>query len=126
MTTKLNKYLLVKEYQPNFKSILQKLHEDRVLLLKVLQFVTFFHGVEEIYNQWAFTKCSNIQNKVKDEDLPTIDNLIAKFFDKSRIMIAVEAKTLAASRANNGCRNGDRPRTSYIFYKREGYKEDNW
>ena len=47
MTTTLNEYPSVEEYQLNFKSTLWKLHESGASLPKDLQFAAFLHGVEE-------------------------------------------------------------------------------
>ena len=125
MTTKLKEYPSVEEYQLNFKSTLQKLHESGAPLPKDLQLASFLHGVEETYSQWAFAKRSTIRSKAKDEDLPTTEDLTAELVDESRITIAAEAKALAGSRANNGRRNGDRPRTRCTFCEKEGHDEDN-
>ena len=51
MTTKPNKYPSVEEYQLNFKSKLQKLHESGAPLPKDLQLAAFLHGVEETVNR---------------------------------------------------------------------------
>ena len=125
MTTKLNEYLSVEEYHLNFKSTLQKLHENGAPLTKDLQLAAFLHGVEETYSQWAFAKRSTIRSKAKDEDLPTIDDLTAELLDESRITVAVEAKALAASRANNSRRNSNKVRTRCTFCEKEGHEEDN-
>ena len=125
MTTKLNEYPSVKEYQLNFKSILQKLYESGAPLPKDLQLAAFLHGLEETYSQWAFAKRFTIRSKAKDKDLLTIEDLTAKLLDESRITIAAEAKALSASRANNGCRNSDRPNTRCTFCKKEVHDEDN-
>ncbi len=124
--TKLNEYPSVEEYQLNFKSTLQKLHESGAPLPKDFQLAAFLHGVEETYSQWAFANRSTIQSKAKDEDLPTINDLTAKLLDESRITVAVEAKALASSKANNRRRNGDRPRTRRTFCDKEGHEEDSF
>lgn len=49
MTTKLNEYSSVKEYQLNFKLTLQKLHKSEAPLPKDLQFAAFLYGMEEVY-----------------------------------------------------------------------------
>ena len=81
--------------------------------------------MEETYSQGAFAKRSTIQSKAKEEDLPTVDDLTAELLDETRIAVAVKAKALAASKANNGRRNGDRPRTRCKFCEKEGHEEDN-
>ena len=125
MTTKLNKYPFVEKYQLNFQSTLRKLHKIGVPLPKDLQLAAFLYGVEETYSQWAFAKRFTIWSKAKDKDFPTVDNLTTKLLDKLRITVAVKAKALAASRANNGRRNSDRPRTRCIFCELEGHEKDN-
>ena len=80
--------------------------------------------MEETYSQWAFARRSIVRSKAKDKDLPTIDDLTAKLLDELRITVAVEAKTLAASRVSNGRRNGDGPRTRCTFCEKEGHEED--
>ena len=81
--------------------------------------------MEETYSQWAFAENSIIRSKAKDENLPTIDDLTAKLLDESRITVVVEAKALGASRANNGHRNGNKPRTRCTFCEKKGHEEDN-
>ncbi len=125
MTTKLNEYPSVEEYQLNFKSTLRKLHESGAFLPKDLQFAAFLHGVEETYSQWAFAKRSTIRSKAKDEDLTTIEDLTAELLDESHITVVAEAKALAASRANNDRRNSDRPRTRCTPREKERHEEDN-
>lgn len=60
ITTKLNKYFSVKEYQLNFKLTLQKLYKSGAFLPKNLQLTAFFHRIEEIYSEQVFVKCSTI------------------------------------------------------------------
>ena len=126
MATKLNEYSSVEEYQLNFKSTLRKLHESEAPLPKDLQLAAFLRGVEETYSQWAFAKLSTIQSKAKDEDLPTINDLTTKLLNESRITVAVEAKALASSKANNCCRNSDMPRTRCTFCEKKGHEKDNF
>lgn len=125
MTNKPNKYSSVKEYQLNLKLTLQKLHKSEAPLPKDLQLAAFLYGVEETYGQWAFAKRSTIQSKAKKENLPTFDDFTAKLLNKSCITIAIEAKALATSKANNGRRNGNKPCTRCTFCKKERHKEDN-
>ncbi len=126
MTTNLNEYPSVKEYQLNFKSILQKLHVSGAALPKNLQLAAFFHGMEETYSQWSFAKRSTTRSKAKDEDFPIIEDFTAELLNGSLITVAAEAKALAASKVKNGRKNGDRPRTKCTFCEIEENKEDNW
>lgn len=122
ITTKLNKYSSVEEYQLNFKPTLEKLYKSGVPLPKDLQLASFLYGVKETYSQWVFAKRFTIQSKAKNEVHLTIDNFIAECLDKSQIMIAVEAKALAASRAKNSCRNNNKSAYKrYIMQERRAW-----
>lgn len=50
MIAKLNKYLPIKKYHLNFKSILQKFYENKVFLPKNVQLAAFFYRIKEIYS----------------------------------------------------------------------------
>ena len=125
ITTKLNEYPSVEEYQLNFKLTFQNLHESGALESKNLQLAAFFHGLEKTYSQWLFAKRSIIQSKAKDEDFLTIDNLTTELLDESWITVGTQVKALAASKANTGRRNCDRPRTLCTFCRKEKHEEDN-
>ena len=122
MTSKLNKYPSVKEYQLNFKSSSQKLYDCVAPLPKDLQLTAFFHGVEEGYTQWAFAKRSTIQNKAKHKDLLTIKDCTIDFLGQSRVKVTAEAQAQTASTVNNSCRNSG---TRCAFYKEKRYEKDN-
>ena len=98
MTSKLNNFNNLQDFQINFKLTLSKLYDSGKPLLKDLQIAALLHGVEKTFNQWAFAKQFTIRGKRTDDPLPTVDDLTAKLMDKYRANVWGEATSLIATK----------------------------